>query len=281
MEFSEYKQVKAINSSGLKLILRSPLHYWHEYLNPKREKRKVTPSLRMGSALHGLLLEQTVCFDVAPEGDKRKKEVKAIYEEWKKNLAPDTLILTTEELKKVEGMTLSFFDHEVAPKILFPDDALGVWTEHTLTWTHQNGLPCKARLDAIIATEKGVTIVDVKTCVNASEEEFSRAMFSNKYYLQAAFYREAIYNCMPELIKGDGKDVDYIFICIENAPPYAVTCYPLANWCIDAGDEEWMAAMDIYDQCILHNRWPGYKTDLDSWLDFPIWARRKLGLPLE
>jgi len=281
MEFSDYSQVKAVNSSGLKLVLRSPLHYWEEYLNPNREKKEISQSLKIGSIVHELLLEQIATFEVAPDVDKRTKIGKAIFEAWKQTADPSKTIISVKDLKKIEGMTNAFFQHNIAPSVLFPDNAIEQRTEETLMWTHTNGLECKARLDALVIHPNGVTVVDIKTCMNASEDEFSRAMFNNRYYMQAAFYREAVYNCLPEHLQGHGKNLNYIFICIENSPPYAVVCYPLAEWCMDAGDDEWMLAMDIYSKCLKTNSWPGYETNLNYDLDFPIWAKRKLNLPLD
>ena len=54
---AEYHASEGISASGLKLIGRSPLHYWAAYLDPKREPRVETPALKLGTAIHTAVLE--------------------------------------------------------------------------------------------------------------------------------------------------------------------------------------------------------------------------------
>ena len=54
---ADYHQMPAIGSSGLKLLQRSPLHYWSAYRDPKREPREPTPLMRIGTAWHSAIFE--------------------------------------------------------------------------------------------------------------------------------------------------------------------------------------------------------------------------------
>ena len=54
---SDYHRHPAIGSSGLKLLNRSPLHYWAAYLDPDRERRDPTPAMLRGTAWHAAVFE--------------------------------------------------------------------------------------------------------------------------------------------------------------------------------------------------------------------------------
>jgi hypothetical protein len=57
MPNGEYHAHPAIGSSGLKLLKRSPLHYWSAYLDPDRERREATPAMIRGTAWHAAIFE--------------------------------------------------------------------------------------------------------------------------------------------------------------------------------------------------------------------------------
>ena len=58
MENADYHRHSAISKSGLDVVAKSPLHYWARYLDPKREVPEPTAAMRIGTALHTLVLEQ-------------------------------------------------------------------------------------------------------------------------------------------------------------------------------------------------------------------------------
>ena len=69
----EYDAIHALNYSGAKELLKSPLHYKH-YL---AAERKETPALRVGSLTHAKVLEPhnaITNFTIAPDVDRRTKD---------------------------------------------------------------------------------------------------------------------------------------------------------------------------------------------------------------
>ena len=59
MPDSQYFDFPAFSNSDLKLIGRSPAHYWAAKRDPNREPEKDTPAKRAGRALHCAILEPT------------------------------------------------------------------------------------------------------------------------------------------------------------------------------------------------------------------------------
>ena len=52
-----YHALKAVSPSQIKVLGRSPLHYFDQFLAEDREKREPTPAMLMGTALHTAVLE--------------------------------------------------------------------------------------------------------------------------------------------------------------------------------------------------------------------------------
>ena len=52
-----YHSLKAISPSQIKILARSPLHYYDKFLAEDREKPEPTPAMLRGTALHTAVLE--------------------------------------------------------------------------------------------------------------------------------------------------------------------------------------------------------------------------------
>ena len=295
MAFDNYQKIPAINASGLKLMLRSPLHYWHEYLNPDKPERKPSRELDVGSALHSLVLEEEQIHVVEPEINKRTKAGKEEYAEWLDSLPDDIVILRPEDAERVDAMYDAVINHDKAIELVRPQavktDCLIVpQYEKTVLWDDQEtGLHCKARLDCTYMTEDHgeIFVVDLKTSRDASAEQFARSIAVYQYELQAAFYRRAAWHHFAtDEQKEQGQeqmDLDleayrFFFIAVESKPPYAVGVYELDPLALDQGDRDINKAMNLYKYCSEDNYWPGYDFDVPKdiychTIHLPHWKR--------
>ena len=57
MDNAEYHGHPAVGSSGLKLLERSPAHYWAAYRDPERERKEPSHYMRIGTAYHCAVFE--------------------------------------------------------------------------------------------------------------------------------------------------------------------------------------------------------------------------------
>jgi len=62
MTAEEYFAAPGLSYSGMKTLAISPLHYWHKYINPERQKDEPSAEMALGTALHCAVLEPG-CFD--------------------------------------------------------------------------------------------------------------------------------------------------------------------------------------------------------------------------
>jgi len=263
LESEEYHKHPSVGHSSLVRIMRSPAHYQEYVSNPVEP----TPNMVLGTAFHTYLLEEEAFhfrFVVTPKFDRRTKEGKALAEEWEANNS-GKICLTAEQIQTISGMASSVKQHLGAARLL--DHGLtetsGFWTEK------QTGIECKFRPDFLPLDKKGnfiTGIVDVKSCVDASSEGFSRAISNMGYDVQASYYQDGLYELT-------GYRVPFYFMAVEKEPPYAVAVYQACDNMIEVGRKKYQAALQLLRWCKEHSTWPAYQPDgMIEEINLPRWA---------
>lgn len=250
----DYHRGPGVSSSELKTVLKSPAHYKYASENPRPQ----TPQMALGTAAHALILEPdktpVVC---EPEVNKRtnagKAELAAFHEEH-----AGKIICSKEQYDHAIGMRDSVLMHPSASVLFAAGKA-----EQSHFWLDEiTGELCKKR-DDWYNTDHEV-IVDLKTTSDASREAFLRAVVNFRYDLQEAYYREGSRQT-------DTPVQEFIFVVVENTPPYAVAIYTLPEELKHKGDIMWRRALDTLHECKITDTWPGYPTEIQV-LDCPKWA---------
>lgn len=177
----EYRQVKAFSKSDLDLLHQSiPLLDW-----ARKAPSDGSHAADMGTALHCAVLEPER-FDRdyigKPDFGSSTAE-KDAASAWA--LATSGKIdLVKGDFEKVLAMRSSIFAHPTARYLLSSGEA-----ERSIFWSHE-GLKLKCRTDWICDSETiGHVLVDVKK-IDRIENRWS-AIEEHRYYVQAAFYRDA------------------------------------------------------------------------------------------
>ena len=251
----------AISASGLKLFMRSPRHYSAAYLYTNQRERVETPAMRIGTAVHCATLEPEEFrnrYDYLPEGtDLRTKAGKELRDAL---TASGKIILSPDDMRQVIDMASAFTaDPRYAPTFAIPH---GV--ERSIYATI-NGVLCKARPDFI--TNDCTLVVDVKTCRDASPEEFGRQAWNLGYHIQAAFYRRVIQ-------AATGTTPKFCFACVESEYPHLTAWYTAPDYLLEYADGVIDLALDRFAECMCTNTWPGYPGTGDDELQIPGWAQR-------
>lgn len=258
-----YHAHEAISASGLKLIGRSPLHYWAAYIDPDREPREETPALRLGTAIHTAVLEPLRFaeeYAVAPKVDRRTKDGKeqwtafeAECESTGKKVISDgdfaTCMAISERLNKHPAASV-LFRSGVAELSMFWEDP-------------ETGVQCKCRPDWLI---KKTAIIDVKSTQDASASGFARSVANYEYHMQAAWYLDGVRACLGEDAPGA-----FIFAAFEKDAPHAVAFYNADAEMIELGRREYRRRLKTYAECKTRDFWPGYPAGITS-LSLPAWV---------
>jgi exodeoxyribonuclease VIII len=264
LENADYHRHSAVSKSHLDLVARSPLHYWARYVDPNRVEPEPTPAMLVGTAVHTHVLELDqwdARYVMAPEGiDRRTKQGKAEWEAFSV-AATGRTVLSRAEADIVMRMARSVFAHPAAAMLL----GLAGKAETTWMWTDEaSGLECKCRPDWL--TDDHRLIVDLKTTEDASPIGFRKSIANWRYHVQSSWYLDGI-----ERATGTRPD-QFIFICVEKKPPYAVAVYAADADMIAAGAKQARLDLDTLAICKAADAWPGYSDQIET-ISLPPWMR--------
>lgn len=268
----------AISSSGLKLLAKSPKHFWAKYLDPDRQEKEPTEAMLLGSVVHSIVLEleKFECdFAVMPQGiDKRTKEGKRLWEEWQEANSGKTVV-KQESVDIAKNIAKAIMQHPAAGII---NAGIGL-PEHTIFWEEnticESGIvpvKCKARLDYCVEPNESAglpngIIIDLKTTADCGED-FARSAYNLGYHIQAAFYAKA----MSEAYGVPFLEIPFVFLAAEKESPFAVVAYKASEDFMRAGWYECSRLLSSYAQCKVTNSWPCYPETIQE-LNLPKWAK--------
>jgi PDDEXK-like domain of unknown function (DUF3799) len=246
----------AVSSSSLKLVLRSPAHF----IALQEEPEESTVAKDFGTALHSALLEPEKyreLYVAKPTIDKRTKSGKALAETIAVELA-GKMQISPASMADIEAMVSSARKHPRVIDMLKDGEA-----EVSYVWKDEaTGILCKCRPDWLNTN----AIFDLKSCLDASPEGFSRACAKYKYHVSAAFYVEGVR-------KLTGKTLPFQFVASEKDPPYAVAVYEASEAFLRSGRRLVRQALDRLHECRERGAWPSYQPDGQiEMVELPRWA---------
>ena len=274
----EYRREEGVNQSSLKKILESPAHYQAALKN----KLVPTPAMKMGTALHSLVLDGKQAFDGLYFN--RKKEGKDLTVVEMKEVLDGKGIKYKSSAKKPELESLLYPDGKPIDRRtgLSEDDYLDVqgmaeslrrleWyagtdaayikrNEVSIYLSHL-GVPLKTRLDSVLVDE-GI-ILDLKTTDSADPELFAKKVIGLGYDFQAAVYTFAAEQAY-------GKPFRFLFAAVERKAPYTVAVYEADEFMQAEGRRKFDEAIKIYKECKDSGEWPGKEVTITP-LSYPSW----------
>jgi hypothetical protein len=257
---AEYFGIDLPSSTATKtLIGKTNLHLAYERENPRSD----TDAFTLGALVHALVLKPALvetAFIKAGRIDRRTTAGKAEYEALTKRAQLTGARIIGEDIA-AQGydMADAVMNHSTWSRLdgncqLYETVAIG----------EIGGRLAKAKIDA--ASTDLSLVYDLKTCADASPNEFSRAAAVFGYAHQAAFYRRVLASL--------GKTMqDFVFVCVEKDKPHAVALYRLNDGAIDSADALIDALVARWWAVKEGNR-DGYGTDIND-IDLPTWAYAK------
>jgi hypothetical protein len=253
----EYHQQAALNKSGLVQLSKSPAHFYEWYHAADEEP---TRAMVLGTAIHLAVLEPDK-YDrsiiIAPQVDKRTKAGKQEWASFKKR-AKGKIIINQDEASAIAGMKESVYNNTAAYDLLLE----GVSEQSIFFKDPVHSFLCKVRPDWYTSDRE---VVDIKSCLDAGYDGFSRAIANFKYHWQALFYLNGLTAVTEQ------QHTTFIFIAVEKEPPYAVAVYEATKDMLQTAQKQIAPILDCYAQCLKTDVWPGYKDELQR-IELPRWA---------
>lgn len=262
MANDDYHALPAIGCSGIKKLARSPRHYYASALDPLRPVSKPTPAMSAGTLAHCALLEPgrlVERYTVRPAGiDGRTKEGKA----WILDHTHAGCEFVTEEQMQTamrQADAVRALPEVAALLETGIAEVSAFWTDET------TGEQCKCRPDLVSPAGKGVILLDLKTCQDASPTGFPRSIANFGYHLQDAWYCDGYEKAAEVEVLG------LVFACVEADWPHAAAAYMLDDDSRTKARADNRRLLDLYATCKRSGDWPGYAASIQP-ISLPAWA---------
>lgn len=256
----DYHATPEISSSNIKTALKSMGKYKAKL--DGESVFKATPAMELGTLVHALVLEPHTFSDqfaVSEKFDGRTKVGKAAKAAF---LAANEgkIIVDADQMKTASLMAKAVMEHEEV-KLLFA--VAGIAFEYSgFCYDPETELRVKYRPD--IRTDH--FIADLKTCADASKEEFARSISKFGYHVSAAHYLK----CDRDLF--GTTHGQFIFICVESTFPYEVAVYTLKSTAIDHGYDQCAKALSMIKDAQTTGNYPQLNDGLACEIDIPAWS---------
>lgn len=252
---SAYRSASGISQSSLKKFIKSPAHY----LASTEITQEPTKAMTLGSAFHAFCLQNNNRDDnpyiaVKKKMDGRSKEGK-LYNEQFSIENEGKFIVDEDEFLMLDAMHSSICSHDTAGKYLRAVSSGDGMREFAMFAVADTETPVtlKGLVDGY-DPESG-TIIDLKTCEDASPAGFRKAIWDRKYDLQSVHY--------AWLAKQNNLEVNqFVFIAVEKEPPFAVGCYVISQESIKKSISIWESAVTDISECMQSGKYPAYSSDV-------------------
>jgi hypothetical protein len=108
-------------------------------------------------------------------------------------------------------------------------------------------------------------LLDVKTCSDASPNEFRRQIARKRYHVQDAFYGDGF-------AAASGREVlAFVFVAVEDHWPFAACALMLDDEGKAQGRRDYRRNLNTYADCREKGIWPGYGEQIQI-VQLPKWA---------
>jgi exodeoxyribonuclease VIII len=249
----EYHATAGISKTQLGYLKKSPAHL-RAYLDAP--KSKPTEDQIIGTAVHVSALERDL-FDeqyvLAPVVDRRTTAGKATYAQFVADNA-GKIALDASDYVAVQKIGDSIRSTKSLAKFgITPDGLRGISEASVFSVDVITNLVIKARLDYY--DEETNTIIDVKTCRDASFHQFRRDIYKYSYGLQSVHYRKIVEDIT-------GRPCRFIFAAVEKEEPYAVQLFELDSESSIAIENERRHLLDSWNKAIKTNVFESYPQEV-------------------
>lgn len=273
-----------------KLIMQSPRHAKaaHPRMTAQDEEEEKNSRARdIGSAAHAMLLRQPTEIAVLDFDDFRKKAAQEEREAAQERGAIPLLKKdheTVVAMVEVARLDLATNEHAAIRALAAGEETGLIFNEVTAAWIDRCGDHwARARMDRISVTADRITIIDYKTTeLSAEPMQVNRAIFSNNYHFQDAFYRRGIRHLFPEIDRHE-KKLSFLFIVQEQFAPFEITVTEIDAAGRVLGEKMVSDAFMLWRKCHAENWWPGYpkgtvRAELPPYVE-TSWTAREIEHP--
>lgn len=233
---AEYHNSAGVSKSRLLYVRQSLGHFRYAKMEP-------TPAMRLGTMVHGMMLDGKLPGYVIRPDDERGNFRTKVGKEWKAQQEADGLqVVTTEDTEDLRGMGEALIANPIASQMI-------ARSRHEVSVYAKDptfNLLLRGRVDCL---SSGKAICDIKTTATPIDD-IGRKVGNLGYDLQAAMYLR-----ICDILKTD--HTQFYFIFVETKPPYRVEVFDaLAVYGWEDTKEELESMLAAVATAAAKNEWP-------------------------
>jgi hypothetical protein len=138
-----------------------------------------------------------------------------------------------------------------------------------MAWKDNKGIWCRGKLDYLHDEAREaphIMVPELKTTTgSAHPADWQSTFFSNGYDYQAAFYTRGLKKLLSTV-----RTVEFIWVVLEQKPPHGLGIVRMGSQAAEEASEMVEVGIEMWDQCVKGNRWPGYDSDMPP-IDPAFW----------
>lgn len=253
------------------IVSESPAHARERHPRLGRyQPAERSDTMRRGEIIHALLLGEHDRLRVVDVDSWRTKEARALRDSFAaERLIPVTRREYDDAIVTANGVAANLID--LGFNLASPRAS----REVSLFWEDTTAgelVQCRGRADYLEDTHESALFLDLKTTASAHPDDIAQSIYRYGYDIQRAAYVRALETIRPSLA---GR-VDFVFLFVELAPPYAVTPVTLDGSFYAMGEARWSSALATWARCTSTDRWPSYRGEAATvTVSPPQWAMNK------
>lgn len=180
------------------------------------------------------------------------------------------IVLEQEAWDRLHAMRDAIKAHPAANALFYGVEG---WAERSVYWTDPvTGELCRCRPDF---WRKDGVIVDLKSCLDASQEGFAKSIHNWRYHVQHPYYQDGVNLALEQSGNTDILPIKaFVFVAVESQAPHAVGVYMLDREAQELGRQQYRRDLNTLHQCNQTNTWPGYGDNIQN-IGLPAWAFTK------
>jgi len=270
LDIKKYHSGAGISKTGLSDLQRSPFMYWAKHLNPDRPADKERAGQLEGNLAHCAILEPDQFnkrYAIIPEDAPNRPTSRQINAKepstatliaisyWKQFNADhnNATIITPAQYETAMRQGDSVRSQPQAKELLDNGQP-----EISAYWIDPDtGVLCRCRPDWVSQVGGGVILPDVKTCSDASPEDFARQVARKGYHMQAAYYTDGYGAAAKTLVHA------FVFFAVEDQYPWASCAMTLDPDGEALGRATYQSLLQTYARCQETNTWPSYSDAIE------------------
>lgn len=258
-----FADTSCVSNSMLKVFSESVPRYHARFVAKTLPPEPESDALRLGSALHAMLLRPKGDLVVQPKFDRRKPEQKAAslaFEAANKG----KIIVEPDELELLHGLVAGINANPTTAGLIRES---GI-AETPIRWRDEStGLWCKGMPDLVTSD----FILDLKTIDRL--ENWPRAVANYGYHRQQAFYQSGDEHVSRHFGHHD-RTKDFVFVVVEKTAPYEAAAFTLSADAVDQGRAENLGALTELAERVKKNDWRSRYYQRIQVTSLPRWAMK-------